>query len=88
MLPKYRIREEPIQPFGLFVLHHRAANRHHERNLGIDFLIRPALRRIQVAAPVRLTDHIADAPSQQRECRRDGTGPDSNRRIRARQWPG
>src|SRR5262249_53399318 len=35
-LPK---REESIQPFGLLVFHHRAPDRHHQRDRGTDLLI-------------------------------------------------
>src|SRR3954451_17033862 len=32
---------------------HRAAERHHERDRGIDLLLRPLLRRVEVASPIR-----------------------------------
>jgi hypothetical protein len=67
-LSKDWIGQKSIETLRLFVLNHSATDCHHERNRGIGFLVRPALRRIQVAASVRPADDIADAGSSP-QCR-------------------
>jgi len=48
------------------VFYHRTTDGHHERSRRIHLLIWPALRRIQVAAPIRFPNDIADAPREDR----------------------
>src|SRR5690349_4312545 len=61
---KDRICQKSIQTLGLLVFNHRATDCHHERDRRIDLLVEPSLRRVQVAASVRLAHDIADAPRQ------------------------
>ena len=63
-LPKDRIGKETLKTLGVFILNHRSAHRHHQRDGRINLLLRPLLRWIQVAPPVRLADDIAESPRQ------------------------
>jgi hypothetical protein len=65
-LPEDRIGEEAFQALGIFILDHRATNRHHERDRRVDLLIRSALGRVKTPAPVGFADHIAEAPLEDR----------------------
>src|SRR5689334_12825192 len=58
--PEDRVAQETLQTLRLFVLHHRTANRHHERHCCVDLLIGPRFGQIQVAAPVRFPNYVAD----------------------------
>src|SRR3954468_17142118 len=64
--PKTGLRRNSRRSACPIVGRHRPTYPHHERDSGVDLLLRPLLRRIEVAPPVGLTDDVADAPLQHR----------------------
>ncbi len=65
-LPKNRIGKETLKTLGVFILNHRSAHCHHERDGRINFLLRPLLRWIQVATPICLAHDVAKTPLKHR----------------------
>src|SRR5690242_2097967 len=59
--PRLMIEASLCLSFG-----YRPPNGHHQRNRAIDLLLGPQLGRIQVAAPIRLADHVPQTPFQRR----------------------
>src|SRR3712207_240375 len=56
----------PLVDGARSLLRRRAADRHHQRHGGIDLLRWPLLRGVEVAAPIRLADNVAQTPLQHR----------------------
>jgi hypothetical protein len=65
-LPKDRIGKETLKTLGVFILNHRSAHRHHQRDGRINLLLRPLLRWIQVATPICLAHNVAKTPLKHR----------------------
>ena len=65
-LPEDGVGKEALEALSILVLNHGSAHRHHQRDGRINLLLRPLLRWTQVAAPVRLTDDIAETPLKHR----------------------